>query len=94
VRRSTFDPVHDLGQRAGFLLVHQRGEDQMDVVRHYDNSVGEHRRSIVVKAAVQGNRTRVVRQNPALMSAERNKMWLAVSLQVRKLAAVKRLERK
>ena len=69
---SSFDGVHDLCQRKDFrrLLVDQRHEDHMDMIRHYDRDTQVKLVPVVMEAALQNGLANTLGQGPAFVHAE------------------------
>ena len=93
VSRSSFDGIHDLGERENFhgLVIDQRSEDQVNVIRHDDRDLEVEPLLVVVQTACEHDGAHVSRQYPAMVSAEGHKMLCVIDLKMRQLSAIKSL---
>jgi hypothetical protein len=72
-------------------MVHQRREDQMNVIRHDDRNAQIKFLSVVMQAAFQNGGPYSLRKNPSTMSTKCYEVLPLVALQVRKLPAIESL---
>ena len=93
VSRSSLDGIHDLCQRTNLhsFIVNERGEDQVNVIRHDDGDFEIELLFVVVQTACERDRSHASRKNPATVSAEGHKMLRIVDLKMRQLPAIKSL---
>jgi|SRR5580704_328607 hypothetical protein len=96
VGRGTFDAIHDFGQRINLhgLLVDERREDEVNVIRHHNSDKQVEFNSVVVKAALEHDRTDAFRKNPPVISTESDEMLPVIALKMRKLSTIKSLPHK
>ncbi len=71
------------------LLVHERNEDHVNVIWHYDHCVQIIAIAVVMQARVENDFTRRVGHDPALKGAEGYEMGFVVTLKMWKAAAIK-----
>ena len=70
------------------LVIDQRGEDQVHMIRHHDRRFEVVFRFVVMETAPQNDRADSLRKDPSTLSAERNEMGFFINLQVRKLSSM------
>jgi hypothetical protein len=92
--RGSLDSIHDFteGPYRRSLLMDQRRENQVNVVRHYNRRLHIDLCTVIVPAAIENDRSNAFGKNPALISAKRQKVRFVVSLQMWKSPPIKRLE--
>jgi hypothetical protein len=90
------DAIHDFGQRINLhgLLVDERREDEVNVIRHHNSDKQVEFNSVVVKAALEHDRTDAFRKNPPVISTESDEMLPVIALKMRKLSTIKSLPHK
>ncbi len=93
VGRSTLDGIHNFCQRINLhgLPVNQRREDHVNMIRHHNSDTEIEFHPVIVKAALQHNRTCPIRKHPPPVSAECYKMLPVIALKMRKLSAIESL---
>jgi hypothetical protein len=91
VRRSALDRVGYFCQGIDLhgLLVDQRREDHMHMVRHNHNNLDVQLGPLIMQAALQHDRPDSFGKNPTVIGTERQEVGLTVALQMWKLPSVK-----
>jgi hypothetical protein len=93
MRRSSFDRIHDLRQRADFhsFVVDERCKDQMNMVGHHNRDTKVEFLSVIMQARFEDKRPNARRKDPATVGAEGHEMLFVIDLEMRKLPAVESL---
>ena len=85
--------IHDLRQWINLhsIVVNKRGEDDVNVIRHYDRNAEIKFLTIVMQARVEDKRPNLLRKYPAVICAESYEVGFEVALQMRKLPSIESL---
>jgi hypothetical protein len=89
----SFDGLGDACKRnyLGTLRVNQRREDHVHVIRHHHDHVQIHFDEMFMKTTIEDNTACTLGKNPSAVSSEGQKVMFEVSLEMRKIATIKRL---